>query len=138
MAVLPDWWEDDYVDENDLLPELEVRVARFLTLPTDIVVDPNQNLQLPLYENTKLRRVRIDTCIGIVAITTSAWTNCWISNSRCVRIAILVPIVVAAFISNPVAVVIDAVTIRFFAFAGTTGRIDALNFCQAEVTVVNC
>ena len=57
-AILPEWWDDDCEADPDLLPEVEVRVARFIGLPLSIVKDPARALAPPEYASAKLRRVR--------------------------------------------------------------------------------
>lgn len=78
-AVLPDWWDDEHIDEPDLLPDIEVRVARFLAVPGSVVGDPDAELQAPVYEGAKLRRIRnvevdrlrpaIHLALGVAAAT---------------------------------------------------------------------
>lgn len=57
-AILPEWWDENYAGSPDLLPEIEVRVARFLGLPLAAVKDPNATLAAPEYLRAQLRRVR--------------------------------------------------------------------------------
>ncbi len=42
--LLPDWWEKECAGDSDLLPELEIRVARLLGLPLSTVRDPAKRL----------------------------------------------------------------------------------------------
>jgi Zn-dependent peptidase ImmA (M78 family) len=57
-AILPDWWDDNMAQDNDLLPELEIRVARFLGLPLSTLRAPGVRMACPEYPNARLRRVR--------------------------------------------------------------------------------
>lgn len=56
-AVLPDWWDEECATEPSLLPEIEIRVARFLDLPLSVVRDPSRKLGPPSYPNARLRKV---------------------------------------------------------------------------------
>ena len=58
VAVLPDWWAPACDDDASLLPEVEIRVARFIGAPLDLVRDPAASLTTPTYERAHLRRVR--------------------------------------------------------------------------------
>lgn len=57
-ALLPDWWEPSCDDDPSLVPDLEIRVARFLGAPLEVVRDPNAVLSAPTYAGAQLRRVR--------------------------------------------------------------------------------
>src|SRR3954447_18408510 len=57
-ALLPDWWEPSCADDPSLMPDLEIRVARFLGAPLDLVRDPDAKLSAPRYAGAQLRRVR--------------------------------------------------------------------------------
>ena len=57
-ALLPDWWDETCDQDPDLLPDFEIRVARFLGLPLTSVRDSDTALALPPYPGAKLRRVR--------------------------------------------------------------------------------
>lgn len=57
-AILPDWWDDGSAPDANLLPEIEIRIARFLGLPISVVKDPHAKLACPAYPNARLRRVR--------------------------------------------------------------------------------
>jgi hypothetical protein len=57
-VILPDWWEDDCWEKTGLLPEIEIRVARFLGVPVATVIDSNASLEAPAYQGARLRRVR--------------------------------------------------------------------------------
>ena len=52
LAILPDWWN------AELLPDIEVRVARFLGIPLSTVGDPGATLAPPGCAEAQLRRVR--------------------------------------------------------------------------------
>lgn len=57
-AILPDWWDDDCANDPSLLPEVEIRVARFLGRSVSDVRDPARELAAPAYDRAQLRRVR--------------------------------------------------------------------------------
>lgn len=57
-ALLPDWWTPSCEDDETLLPEIEIRIARFLRAPLAIVHDPSADLTIPSYAGAQLRRVR--------------------------------------------------------------------------------
>ena len=57
-AILPDWWVEAYSKDSDLLPDIEIRVARFLGVPLSTVRDPGTPLTPPSYSGAQLRRVR--------------------------------------------------------------------------------
>ena len=57
-TILPDWWDESCWDEPDLLPEIEIRVGRFLALPLSTVTDPESTLEAPGYPGALLRCVR--------------------------------------------------------------------------------
>ncbi len=57
-AILPDWWDDACTQNPDLLPDIELRVARFLGLPLSVVRDPATAIVSPAYPGAQLRRVR--------------------------------------------------------------------------------
>ena len=56
--LLPDWWDESCGDDPALLPEIELRVARFMGAPLGLVRDPSQHLASPAYPGAQLRRVR--------------------------------------------------------------------------------
>ena len=58
QAILPDWWDDSCEQDQELLAEIDIRVARFLGQPLSIIRDPSEPLTPPLYSGTQLRRVR--------------------------------------------------------------------------------
>lgn len=57
-ALLPDWWEPACADDASLLPDLEIRIARFLGAQLDVVRNPEAPLASPTYAGVQLRRVR--------------------------------------------------------------------------------
>ena len=57
-AILPDWWDQGCRDDPDLLPEIEIRVSRFLAVPMSVVTDPDSTLAATSYSGAQLRRVR--------------------------------------------------------------------------------
>jgi hypothetical protein len=57
-AILPDWWEEKFAQDSTLLPDIEIRVARFLGLPLSAVRDAGTALAPPSYSGAQLRRVR--------------------------------------------------------------------------------
>jgi len=58
QAIIPDWWDPSCADQPDLLPDIEIRVARFLALSLAAVRDPDTPLATPQFANAQLRRVR--------------------------------------------------------------------------------
>lgn len=57
-AILPDWWDESCAEQPDLLPDLEIRVARFVGVPLSSVRDPDVVLAPRELQGAKLRRVR--------------------------------------------------------------------------------
>ena len=57
-ALIPDWWDESCAQDPALLPEIEVRVARFLSTSLSIVRNVNSPLTVPSYGNAQLRKVR--------------------------------------------------------------------------------
>jgi hypothetical protein len=57
-AILPDWWDDTCAEQPDLLPDIEICVARFLGISLAAVKDPGTALVATQYPNAQLRRVR--------------------------------------------------------------------------------
>jgi Zn-dependent peptidase ImmA (M78 family) len=57
-VVLPDWWDDSCASDPSLLPEIELRVARFVDAPLSLVRAADQPLSAPDYPGAQLRRVR--------------------------------------------------------------------------------
>lgn len=57
-AILPDWWVEECDEDPELLPDVELRVARFLEVPLSTVRDPDAVLTTPAYPEAQLRRVR--------------------------------------------------------------------------------
>jgi hypothetical protein len=58
VAVLPDWWAPACEDDPSLLPDVEIRVARFVGAPLAIVRDSEAPIEAPRYQDAQLRRVR--------------------------------------------------------------------------------
>ena len=58
QAILPDWWDEACEQDLSLLPDIDIRVARFLDRPLSVVQDATVPLRLPQYSGAKLRRVR--------------------------------------------------------------------------------
>lgn len=57
-AILPDWWDDACADDPGVLPDVEIRIARFLRRSIDDVRNPSVELAAPTYDRAQLRRVR--------------------------------------------------------------------------------
>jgi len=57
-AILPDWWNDAASQDAALLPDIELRVARFLGLSLESIRNPATVLKAPAYPGAQLRRVR--------------------------------------------------------------------------------
>ena len=56
-ALMPEWWEESYSHDPTVLPEVEVRVARFLNVPLAEVKNADVSLMPPSYGRAQLRRV---------------------------------------------------------------------------------
>lgn len=56
-AILPDWWDDTCAHDPSLLPDIEIRVARFLGISLSTVRDASTALAAPAYPGAQLRRV---------------------------------------------------------------------------------
>jgi hypothetical protein len=57
-SLLPDWWDESCEENPALLPEIEIRLARFLGLPVSVLQDPTHVLARPDYPGAQLRRTR--------------------------------------------------------------------------------
>ena len=57
-AILPDWWDDSLQSDARLLPDIELRVARFLGLPLAEVRNPSHPLVVQAAHNTVLRKTQ--------------------------------------------------------------------------------
>ena len=57
-ALLPDWWDSDCEKDASLLPDLEIRIARFLGTTIEAVREPSAELAVPAYPGAQLRRVK--------------------------------------------------------------------------------
>ena len=57
-AILPDWWDESCSNELELLPEIEIRVSRFLAVPLSTVTDPESPLEPMRSPKARLRAVR--------------------------------------------------------------------------------
>jgi len=57
-AILPDWWNEVAAQDPSLLPDIEIRVSRFLGIPLSSVQNPKIPLLPPIYPNAQLRRVK--------------------------------------------------------------------------------
>lgn len=57
-AILPDWWDESCSEDPSVLQDIEIRLARFLGVPLDVVKNPNAPLAPPTYPEAQLRRVR--------------------------------------------------------------------------------
>jgi Zn-dependent peptidase ImmA (M78 family) len=56
-AILPDWWESGCATDPALLPDFEIRVARFLGQSVAAIRDASAVLAAPAYAHAQLRRV---------------------------------------------------------------------------------
>lgn len=54
-VLLPTWWTEECDTDASLLPEVEIRVARYLEVPMAVVEDPEAPLQSPGYPSARLR-----------------------------------------------------------------------------------
>jgi hypothetical protein len=57
-AILPDWWEESCAPDSALLPDIEIRVARFLDVPISTIRNAGAALAASSYPSAQLRRVR--------------------------------------------------------------------------------
>ncbi len=57
-ALLPDWWSAECANDPGILPDVELRIARFLGLPISTVRDADLSLAPRLAPGTQLRRVK--------------------------------------------------------------------------------
>lgn len=57
-AILPDWWDDSLQSDARLLPDIELRVARFLGLPLAEVRNPAHPLMAQAAHSTVLRKTQ--------------------------------------------------------------------------------
>jgi hypothetical protein len=57
-AILPDWWDSTCDNDLALLPDLEIRVARFFNLPLPTVKDHKSSIALPSFAGAQLRCIR--------------------------------------------------------------------------------
>src|SRR5450759_3798372 len=57
-VILPEWWDQQSARDVALLPDVEIRVARFLGLPIASIRNPEAGLVAPAYEGARLRRIR--------------------------------------------------------------------------------
>jgi hypothetical protein len=57
-AILPEWWDETCDQDPSLLMDLEIRVARFFSLPLQQVKDPMASISLPSFPGAQLRRIR--------------------------------------------------------------------------------
>lgn len=60
-AILPDWWDDSLKSDARLLPDIELRIARFLGLPLAEVRDPSRPLAAEAAHSTVLRKTQSTT-----------------------------------------------------------------------------
>jgi hypothetical protein len=57
-AILPDWWDESCSGDPNVLQDIEIRLARFLGVPLEMVKNANAALAPPVYPEAQLRRVR--------------------------------------------------------------------------------
>lgn len=57
-AILPDWWDRGCSADPTLLPEIELRVARFLSVSVDVIRNPTVSLAPTQYPDAQLRHAR--------------------------------------------------------------------------------
>ena len=56
-ALMPEWWDESCARDPSLLPDIEVRVARFLNAPLSAIRNAEIPLMSPSYGDAQLRRV---------------------------------------------------------------------------------
>ena len=82
--LLPEWWDETCDEDVNLLPEVEIRVARFLGIPLSDVQDSSIALEPSHSVIAKLRRVRnVDSAKLLPAIHTAI--KIAESTVRCLR-----------------------------------------------------
>lgn len=86
-ALMPDWWDESCAQDPELLPEIEVRVARFLDASLSTVRNVDVPLRAPSYGNAQLRRVRnVDRDrLGPAIHTAIQVAGAVVRNLRCTR-----------------------------------------------------
>ena len=92
-ALMPDWWEESYAEDPDMLPEIEIRVARFFDAPLSVVRNVEAALIPPSYGGAQLRKVR-DTSLhqlGPAIHTAIRVSQAVIRNMRYTRTAKIPP-----------------------------------------------
>ena len=57
-AILPEWWDESCINDPAVLPEIEIRVARFLKQSIQAIRDSSVTLSAPVYPGAQLRHVR--------------------------------------------------------------------------------
>ena len=57
-TLLPDWWDDSCEEDPTLLPDVELRLARFLGVSVSALREPVGRLAPPVYPGVQLRRTR--------------------------------------------------------------------------------
>ena len=92
-ALVPDWWDESCAQDPQVLPEVEVMVARFLDTPMSVVRNADAPLMPPLYDGARLRRVRgLDiNRLGPAIHTAIQVSQAVVRNLRCNRLAEAVP-----------------------------------------------
>ena len=55
---MPEWWDDACSTQSELMPDVEIRIARFLGFSLADVKNPDFPLSPAIYENAHLRRVK--------------------------------------------------------------------------------
>lgn len=84
-ALMPDWWEESYAKDPAVLPEVEIRVARFLNVSLSAVRNPDVGLMPPSYRNAQLRSIRDISRdrLGPAILTAMRVAEAVIRNLRC-------------------------------------------------------
>jgi hypothetical protein len=57
-AILPEWWDESCESDASLLPELEIRVGRFLGMPIASLRNPEERLHPVLGARAQLRKAK--------------------------------------------------------------------------------
>ena len=57
-ALLPDWWNEACAEDPNMLPEFELRIARFFDAPLTAIRSGDTPLVPPSYSGVQLRQVR--------------------------------------------------------------------------------
>ena len=93
-ALLPDWWEETYAEDPNILPEIEIRVARFFDASLADIRNVEAPLAPPSYSGVQLRQVRKNmrqSRLRPAIHTALRVSQAVVRNLRCTRTAKIPP-----------------------------------------------